>query len=60
MNTVDRGSKHICPECATKYYDLRKDVAACPSCGAKPLAAKVRRASQPVRKTGHTTFWRYS
>jgi hypothetical protein len=60
MNAMDRGSKHICQECATKYYDLKKDAAACPSCGAKPLAAKVRRAPQPARKTGHTTFWRYS
>ncbi len=60
MNTSDRGLKHVCPECATKYYDLRKEVVACPRCGAKPLAAKVPKAAQPARKTGRTTFGRYS
>ncbi len=25
MNTSDRGLKHVCPECATKYYDLKKE-----------------------------------
>ncbi len=38
MNTSDRGLKHVCPECATKYYDLKKKVVACPRCGAKPQA----------------------
>lgn len=59
MNTSDRGLKHVCPECETKYYDLGKAVAACPRCGAKPPAAKVRKAAQPTRKTGSTTFGRY-
>ncbi len=59
MNTSDRGSKHVCPKCATKYYDLRKEVVACPRCGAKPLAAKVPKAAQPARKTGRVTFGRY-
>ena len=52
MNTSDRGLKHVCPECATKYYDLKKEVVACPKCGAKPLAAKV---PQPARKFGRAT-----
>ncbi len=42
MNTSDRGLKHVCPECATKYYDLRKEVVTCPKCSAKPPAAKLR------------------
>jgi uncharacterized protein (TIGR02300 family) len=58
MNTSDRGLKHVCPECETKYYDLRKEVVVCPRCGAKPLAAKVPKAAQPARKTGRTTFGR--
>ncbi len=60
MKPSDRGLKHVCPECATKYYDLRKEVVACPICGVKPLAAKVPKAAQPARKTGRTTFVRYS
>ena len=59
MNTSDYGSKHTCPECTTKYYDLRKKIVACPSCGAKTPAAKVPKAVQPVRKTGRTAFGRY-
>ena len=66
MNTSDHGLKHVCPACATKYYDLRKVVVVCPRCGAKPLAAKVPRAMQPARKmvrglsaTGLTKFGKY-
>ena len=59
MNTTDRGLKHVCPKCASKYYDLGKAVVACPICGAKPLAAKVPKAAPPARKTGRTTFGRY-
>ncbi len=56
MNTSDRGLKHVCPECTTKYYDLKKKVVACPRCGAMPLAAKV---PQPARKFGRATSGRY-
>ncbi len=59
MNTSDRGLKHVCPECATKYYDLKKKVVACPRCGAKPLAAINPKAKQLVRETGRTTVGRY-
>ncbi len=58
MNTSDRGLKHVCPECATKYYDLKKKVVACPRCGAKPRAAIAPKATQSARKTGRTTFRR--
>jgi len=56
MNILDRGSKHICPECAAKYYDLKKPVVTCPSCGAKPLAAKLQKSGYPARKSARTTF----
>ena len=59
MNTSDRGLKHVCPECATKYYDLKNKVVACPKCGAKPLAAINPKAKQLVRETGRTTVGRY-
>lgn len=59
MNTSERGSKHVCPKCATKYYDLRKAVVVCPRCGAEPPAPKLRKAPQPARKTARTTFGRY-
>jgi ssDNA-binding Zn-finger/Zn-ribbon topoisomerase 1 len=59
MNMIDRGSKHACPACEIKYYDLRRKVVACPRCGAKPIAPKVSRATRPVRKTGGTAFGRF-
>ena len=59
MTVSDRGSKHICPDCGVKYYDLNKDVIACPKCGAKPAPPKVRKASQPARKLGRSAFGRY-
>ena len=59
MKTSDRGLKHVCPECATKYYDLRKEVVACPKCGAKPRAVKLPRVARPAEKTGHMKFGRY-
>ena len=59
MNTLERGMKHICPACEIKYYDLRKDVIACPKCGAKPLPPKLRKTTQQVKKTGRTVFGRY-
>ena len=49
MSTSDRGLKHVCPECATKYYDLRKAVVLCPRCGSKPRVAKVPKAASPAK-----------
>ncbi len=52
MNASDRGMKHVCPKCGTKYYDLKKAVVLCPRCGAKPLAAKVSKGARPASKSG--------
>lgn len=32
--TAELGTKHECPSCNTKYYDLGKADAPCPKCGA--------------------------
>lgn len=56
MERSDRGQKHNCPECMTKYYDLKKEVITCPKCGAKPLAAKLPKAAKRAGTTGRTTF----
>ena len=49
MDRLDRGRKHVCPECACKYYDLAKKVITCPRCGAKPAAAKLVSSGRPAR-----------
>src|SRR3546814_18340332 len=33
MRGAERGRKHSCPDCGTKYYDLEREAAPCPSCG---------------------------
>ncbi len=57
MNTPDRGLKHVCPKCDSKYYDLGQAAPVCPKCGARPPAAKPRKAA--AQKSGRTTFGRY-
>lgn len=60
MNTLERGTKHVCPDCATKYYDLMRTEIACPNCGAKPRPTKIRRAAAQTKKTpGARPFVRY-
>ena len=41
MDKVNRGKKHICSNCMTKFYDFNKDIAICPKCGIKQLSPKV-------------------
>jgi len=60
MNLSDRGRKHVCPECAIKYYDLGRNIVACPRCGAKPRAPKVSKAAAPAAKPRRVTFVRYA
>lgn len=44
MDRVERGRKHSCPDCAAKFYDLGRQGAACPKCGAKLPPEKPREA----------------
>ncbi len=51
----DLGTKHVCFKCATKFYDLKKPVPACPKCGvdqrtrpAAPARAAPKRAAPPA------------
>jgi uncharacterized protein (TIGR02300 family) len=52
MSASDLGSKHVCPECATKYYDLKKPGAVCPKCGAQPLVAPPPRPPRRLMSGG--------
>ncbi|UCE85177.1 MAG: FYDLN acid domain-containing protein [Deltaproteobacteria bacterium] len=42
------GTKHECPECGAKFYDMNKPEPLCPRCGADPRSA-VR--TPPLRAT---------
>jgi uncharacterized protein (TIGR02300 family) len=39
-----RGTKRVCPSCSSKFYDLNRDPATCPICGAEYSA------EEPMRK----------
>ena len=58
MNRSDRGRKHVCPECETKYYDLKKKTVACPRCGAKPAPEKLPRSGRSGTNSRGVTFRR--
>ena len=47
MTASQRGSKHVCSDCATKYYDLGKKGATCPKCGGKPIVSALPRSGRP-------------
>jgi hypothetical protein len=49
MEASDRGARHVCPDCATRYYDLKKPDVTCPNCGTKPPAPKLVRAARPPK-----------
>jgi uncharacterized protein (TIGR02300 family) len=34
LTKPDWGSKRICPNCGTRYYDMQRDPITCPKCGA--------------------------
>lgn len=56
MKLSDRGSKHFCADCEIKFYDLGREVVACPRCGGKPQSPKALKKSQPTRKAGRMTY----
>lgn len=35
MSKEEWGTKRLCPHCATRFFDLRKDPMTCPACGAQ-------------------------
>jgi uncharacterized protein (TIGR02300 family) len=57
---LDLGTKRVCPNCGTKYYDLNKDPIICPKCGtrfeapartkAAPAVVVVEEAPKPVEE----------
>ena len=59
MDASNRGSKHLCLKCEIKYYDLNREVIACPKCGGKPPAAKLSRQAPRAKKTGRAAFARF-
>ncbi len=59
MSNISRGSKHVCPDCVIKYYDLGKEVVTCPKCGAAPAVTVVLKSKRPIKKSGRMQSGRY-
>lgn len=51
MTASQRGSKHVCSDCAGKYYDLGKVGATCPKCGGQPIERQLPSSGRPARKS---------
>lgn len=50
-NAQELGTKHECPSCGTKYYDLGKSDAPCPKCGASGEDEEAEKKSKSKSKS---------
>ncbi len=48
MGKVDLGMKLTCESCGARFYDLSKQPALCPKCGAKNTRPQVFRSRRPA------------
>lgn len=56
MVAAKHGAKHVCSDCAGKYYDLGKKGARCPMCGGQPVAESLPSSGRPVRRSSRAIF----
>ena len=50
------GAKHVCADCAGKFYDLGRKDAVCPKCGGKPAGQQLKSDGRPPRKARRSSF----
>jgi hypothetical protein len=56
MAAAQHGAKHICSDCAVKYYDLGKKNALCPKCGGQPVPDSLPSSGRPAKRSSRATF----
>ena len=49
MTKADLGTKRVCPNCGTKYYDLGRDPIICPKCGTVFEVVVTRSRAAPAK-----------
>ena len=57
MNKDKLGNKHLCSNCGTKFFDLKKEIPTCPNCGTEIVIKTKPRLGRPplnknIKKTG--------
>ena len=51
MNKEKLGNKHLCSNCGTKFFDLKKEIPTCPNCGTEiVIKTKPRLGRPPLNK----------
>jgi uncharacterized protein (TIGR02300 family) len=50
--SIAHGAKHICVKCVTRFYDLRRQPVACPTCGEKVPVLVTPTRPRARRKVG--------
>ena len=50
MDNNDKGNKHICTNCGTKFYDLNKKEVICPKCGTKKFEKNLEKGLRVLKK----------
>jgi uncharacterized protein (TIGR02300 family) len=60
LEKAKRGTKRVCPECNTRFYDLLRESIPCPSCGVQFVAASRPAVELVAVPPGHAlkTGWR--
>lgn len=48
MTKPEWGNKHICGNCAARFYDMKQDPATCPKCGTVSAPTKLPTKAQAV------------
>jgi len=59
MTASQRGLKHVCSECACKFYDLGTKGALCPKCGGQRVMAKLQASGRPVKRSSRSSFGQF-
>ena len=48
MDNDNKGNKHICRNCSTKFYDLNKKEIICPKCGTKHDKNNIKPSNEKI------------
>ncbi len=51
------GTRHMCFDCSVKFYDMKKEKAICPKCGADQAKAPKRASSKPAKKVAQPEYF---